>query len=294
MKTAIIGHKGMCGVELLKLLNFTPIILDRTTNLDFKGIDLLFMAINSKDTIDIAKKALKEGVKIIDLSSAFRTDPALPLILPTVNGNLINNSLNLISLPNCVVSILLTALAPLEKISPITKMILSTYQAASGAGKAGLKALETEEKIDPFPYPLRNNLFLHESEKLENGLCKEEEKIIFETRKILNRPNLPISVRCVRLGIKRAHSIHAVVSFEQKIHNIKELLSLSPFIELHPSPNPFIAEGSNKIFVAEVREDTICKNTYDFWISGDQLLRGAALNAFEAYNLLLNSLCFSR
>jgi aspartate-semialdehyde dehydrogenase len=286
MRAGVIGQDGMCGRELLKLLKSPPKTFTRNRLLDFSDIDLLFMAISSKDTPAIAERAQNENVKVIDLSSTFRNDPSIPLILPTVNSHLINNFFTLISLPNCIVSILLTALAPLHKISPISRMVLSTYQAASGAGKKGLKALDSTDIIAPFPYPLKDNLFLHESEKGNNGLCGEEEKIIFETRKILNNPELPISVRCVRLPIARAHSIHAIISFEQKIHNIKELLKENEHIELHPSPHPLIAEGSLKVFVGDIREDVNSKNTYDFWICGDQLLRGAALNAYEAYQFL--------
>ncbi|MCH9617572.1 MAG: Aspartate-semialdehyde dehydrogenase [Chlamydiia bacterium] len=286
MRAGIIGHDGMCGRELVKLLEKPPKIFTRFCPLDFSDIDVLFMAISSKDTYAIAEKALNEKVKVIDLSSTFRNDPSIPLILPTVNSQLINNFFTLISLPNCIVSILLTALAPLHTISPISKMILSTYQAASGAGKKGIKALNSHKTIAPFPYPLKDNLFLHESEKGENGLCGEEEKIIFETRKILDSPKLPISVRCVRLPIARVHSIHAIITFEQKIHNVEELLKQNDHIQLHPSPHPLVAEHSSKVFVGDIREDKNSKNTYDFWICGDQLIRGAALNAYEVYQFL--------
>lgn len=282
-KVGLIGHKGMCGKELLSLLPSCPIIFHRNSNLDFENINILFMAINAKDSISIAKKAVNEGVTVIDLSSAHRNFDNYPLILPTINSHLINNSLKLLSLPNCVVSILLTALGPLHKISPIKKIILSTYQAASGAGKVGLEAINSDEKISPFPFPLRNNIFLHESEKNISGLCDEEEKIIFETRKLLQTPSLPISVRCVRLPIKRVHSIHAIVSFEQNIHNIEKVIETNPYIQMHSSPNPLQAEKSRKVFIGPIRKDPYTKNTYDFWIVGDQLMRGAALNAFEAY-----------
>ncbi|MCH9621975.1 MAG: Aspartate-semialdehyde dehydrogenase [Chlamydiia bacterium] len=289
LKTGLIGHKGVCGKELLKLLPTLPKLYNRNDPLDFSKIDILFMAISETQTPDIAEKAMNQGVIVIDLSSAFRRHSSYPLILPPVNLNLINNSLKLISLPNCVVSILLTALNPLTKISKIKKIIISTYQAASGAGKVGLEALKVEETITPFPCPLKDNIFLHESKKNSNGLCGEEEKIIFETRKLLNQPKLPISVRCVRLPIKRAHSIHAIVTFEQKIHNISELLRNNKHIKIHPSPHPLIAEGKEDVFVGDIREDLNEKNTYDFWIVGDQLLRGAALNAFEVYNELQNA-----
>jgi len=286
MKTGLIGHKGVCGRELLKLLDHTPKLYSRNNPLDFSDIDILFMAISSEETKPIAEKAIREGTLVIDLSSAYRRDLQHPLVLPPLNLHVINNSLKLISLPNCIVGILLTALAPLTKLSKIKKIFISTYQAASGAGKVGLEALNSNETIPPFPYPLRDNIFLHESKKNKDGLCGEEEKIIFETRKLLNSPELPISVRCVRLPIKRAHSIHAVVTFEQKIHNIETLLRNDKNIEVHPSPNPYIAEGKNQVFVGDIRKDSIENNTYDFWIVGDQLLRGAALNAFEVYQQL--------
>ena len=282
LKTGLIGHQGLCGVELLQLLEVPPKLFLRDAPLDFSDIDVLFMAIGAEETVPIAQKAINAGVIVIDMSSAFRTNPSIPLILPPVNSHLINNSLKIISLPNCIVSILLTVLSSLHKTCPIKQLILSTYQAASGAGKAGLTAISQEEVMPPFPYPLKDNLFNHESAQGKNGLCGEEEKIIFETRKILNEPELTISVRCVRVPVKRAHSIHVLTSFEQNIHNIDELLKENPYISLNSSAHPLLAEGKKEIFVS-VRKDLGIKNTYDFWIVGDQLLRGAALNAYEAY-----------
>lgn len=284
-KAGLIGHKGMCGKELLKLIPNLK-IFKRDEELDFSDIDTLFMAIPAKETIPIAKKAQSEGVIIIDLSSAFRQDSNLPLVLPTINSQVINNFLTVFPLPNCIVSILLTALAPLLKISPIKQMILSTYQAASGAGKRGLDAINSDDKIAPFPHPLKNNLFLHESEKNKKGLCSEEEKIIFEIRKILENPSLPISLRCVRLPIKRVHSIHAIISFEQNIHNVEEVLKSSKDIVVCDSPNPLEAEESHQVFIGNIRKDPNFENAYDFWICGDQLLRGAALNAFDVFQKL--------
>ena len=282
-KVGLIGHNGMCGKELLKLLPKETKIFSRDEPLIFSDLDILFMAISSEDTLTIAELALNENVRLIDLSSAFRTNSTFPLILPKVNSHLINNSLKLISLPNCIVSILLTVLNPLHKIARIKKIILSTYQAASGAGNVGLEAMNSYETIPPFPHPLKDNLFLHESKKNLNGLCGEEEKIVFEIKKILDVPHIPISVRCVRLPIKRAHSIHAIVTFEQNIHNVNELLALEPGIIMHPSPTPKMAEEKEEVFVAPVRKDPSDENTYDFWIVGDQILRGSVLNAFEAY-----------
>ncbi len=282
LKTGLIGHQGLCGIELLKLLDLPPKLFLRNTPLDFTDIDVLFMAISAEETLPIAQKALDQGVIVIDMSSAFRTNSSLPLVLPPVNSHLINNSLKIISLPNCIVSILLTTLAPLHAISPIKQLILSTYQAASGAGKLGLMALSNDGVTGPFPYQLKENLFNHESEQGKNGLCGEEEKIIFETRKILEKPDLPISVRSIRVPVERAHSIHVLTSFEQNIHNVESVLQQNPHILLHPSPHPLLARGKHETFVS-VRKDQAIKNTYDFWIVGDQLLRGAALNAFEAY-----------
>jgi len=282
-RIGLIGHNGMCGKELLKLLPKKTKIFSRNEPLIFSDLDILFMAISADDTKHIAQQALQENVKVIDLSSAFRTNSSFPLILPKVNSHLINNSFTLLSLPNCIVAILLTVLSPLHKISPIKKIILSTYQAASGAGNVGIEALYSTEIIAPFPHPMRDNLFLHESKTNPQGLCGEEEKIIFEIKKILNISYIPISVRCVRVPVKRAHSMHAVVTFEQNIHNIDELLSKEEDIILHPSPTPKMAEEKKEVFVAPVRKDPTGENTYDFWIVGDQILRGSVLNAYEAF-----------
>ena len=286
IKCGIIGGKGAVGTELIKLLPTTPKMYVDSKEIIFSEIDLLFTSIPAEATPPIAKEAASHGVKVIDLSSAFRKDPSIPIILPTFNSHLINNSLKIVPLPNCVVSILLTALAPLIKITPLKQLILSTYQAASGAGIAGIRALNSEEQIPPFPHPLKDNIFLHESKKTTDGLCEEEENIIFEIKKILRTPQLPVSVRCIRVPVKRCHCIHAIVSFEQNIHNIKELLEASPHIQLHSSPNALETEGKHQVFVGDIRKDKNMPNTYDFWIAGDQLIRGAALNAYQAFQAI--------
>ncbi len=285
LRAGIIGHTGMCGKELLKLLP-DLVIYERESTKDFSKIDVLFLAVPSEVAKEIAAKTKKQDLILIDLSSAFRSDQSLPLVLPTINSQVINNFLTHFPLPNCIVSILLTALSPLIKKSPIKQMILSTYQAASGAGKKGLEAIHSKEQIAPFPHPLQDNLFLHESEKNEHGLCGEEEKIIFEIRKILENPALPISVRAVRLPIKRVHSIHAIISFEQNIHNVEEVLKTSKDIVICDSPNPLEAQGMNQVFMGNIRKDPNFPNAFDFWICGDQLLRGAALNAYETFKTL--------
>jgi aspartate-semialdehyde dehydrogenase len=290
MNVGLVGPRGLVGEELLFLLksklNLHPKIFGRDTILDFSNLDLLFLCTPSDVSRKIAAHAIKQNVQVIDLSSAFRKDPDIPLVLPAVNSYLINNRSSIISCPNCVVAILLMVLFPLHKKYKISNLNLTTFQAASGKGRGGLEELIMKSGPEIFPHPLHENLFLHESTLFENGYSGEEDKIINETKKILDEPNLNINVVAVRVAVKRAHSIALNVSFYESPDDCIEILKNSRGIEFHPSPTPLIAEHKENVYYGRVRKDLSKKNSLDIWIVGDQLLRGAALTAFEIFKYL--------
>lgn len=290
-KVTVIGASGLVGRELVALLKsegisslWTPAREDLNSHV-FEKDEIVFLCIPSKVAISFAQKALKASSYVIDLSSAHRMYPNIPLVIPEINQDLLQTGPKLISSPNCVATLLSLVLHPLHKAYEINRVVVSTYQAASGAGKAGIEALEGLSQ-GPFPYPLVKNLFLHESAKGENGYSGEEFKIIAETKKILSAPNIAINAHSVRVPVLRAHSIYANVSFHQNPENPEILLQKMKGIEFHPNPSPSIASYKKTVFYGPIRRDVSQANTLDLWICGDQLLKGAALNAVQIYQLL--------
>ena len=173
------------------------------------------------------------------------------------------------------------ALGPLHKSFIISRMQISTYQSASGAGKEGLNELLQNLPPKIFPHQLLNNLFMHESPKLETGYSEEEDKIIFETKKILGSPGIGVNVRSVRVSTLRAHSIAINVTFKEDPIGAEAVLKKTQGIQYNPSPNPKHAEHKEDVFYGPLRKDLSQENTLDLFIVGDQLLRGAALTAVE-------------
>lgn len=291
MKIGIVGATGLVGEELLKLFkedNYPDITLfKRSDGYDFSKLDLVFLCTPASISKKLAPLAIASHAKVIDLSSAFRNNPDIPLILPAVNGYLLKKNPPLITCPNCIVAILLMVLAPLHEKYGIEKMQITTYQAASGAGKEGLAELLENKKPSIFPHSLTNNLFLHESAKLESGYCEEEEKIIFETKKILNDFSIKINVRSVRVCSLRAHSMAVNVTCKKDPIEARKILQKVKGIAFDPSPNPKLAEGKKEIYYGPIRKDLSSTNTLDLWIVGDQLLRGAALTAKEIGDSLI-------
>lgn len=289
-KTTVIGSSGLVGRELLSLLQNTHkegVIRtpsrEELPDLSFAPDEIVFLCTPSTISIPLAKKALDSGAFVIDLSSAHRMNDNTPLIVPEINGHLLENSKRLIASPNCVATLLSLVLHPLHQAYKIQRVVVATYQAASGAGKSGIEALAGISQ-GPFPYPLEKNLFLHESPKQENGYSGEELKIIEETKKILGAPHIAINAHSVRVPVLRAHSIYANISFERYPEKPEALLQKMKGIEFHPNPSPSIASYKHNVFYGPIRRDLSQVNTLDLWICGDQLLKGAALNALQIFD----------
>ncbi|GAB5411118.1 MAG: aspartate-semialdehyde dehydrogenase [Chlamydiales bacterium] len=267
---AVVGPTGMVGKELLTLLKNRDVkTFSRESNLDFESSDLIFFCTGS----DVSKKlipiALNSGAQVIDLSSAFREDPNIPLVIPEINGHLLEKEPQLISSPNCTASIMLMALFPLHKLFGLRRIILSSYQAVSGAGRKATEALLSRE------HPL--DLHLHPGD--------EEKKVTFEVRKILELPELAVSATCVRVPVVRAHSISLFAEFASPIDEeaARRALQKQNGVAL-ANKTPAAASNQHDIFVGRVRKEN--SNSLHLWVVGDQLLKGAALNAFQiAQNL---------
>ncbi|MCI0381741.1 MAG: aspartate-semialdehyde dehydrogenase [Chlamydiae bacterium] len=323
MHLAIIGATGAVGREILRVLEKRRFPVDDLfcfasahslgQSLSFQGkeVPIEILHTDSFQNIDLAifcagktvsllyiPNALASKATIIDASSAFRLSPNIPLIIPEINGHLLQNKPRIIASPNCVTTIMLMALFPLHQKFQIKRIVLSTYQAASGAGLKAMEELQEEtkavlenkifeRKIWPFPYAF--NLFPHDSPISEDGYCEEEIKIIMETKKIIADDSIQIAPTCIRVPVVRSHSISLNIEFKGKIEkqDAIHLLSNAPGIKILENweenrfPMPIDANHEDAIFCGRIRKDLSQKNTLEMWVVGDQLLKGAALNVVQ-------------
>jgi aspartate-semialdehyde dehydrogenase len=246
----------------------------------------------------ISKEWLAEAKDcfVIDSSSAFRSDPSVPLIIPEINAHALKNH-KVVASPNCAATILLMPLFTLHRLFQVKRVIVSTYQAASGAGAWLLRELKSETLAHlenrpyahqlPFPYAF--NLYPHNSKLQENGYVEEEIKMLQETRKILEDDTIQLSATCVRVPVLRAHSVSANVEFRKpfSLEKVYEALEDVPGLKLFEDrlqnrfATPFDATGKEDVYCGRFRIDPSQPNTLEFWAVGDQLLKGAALNAVQ-------------
>jgi aspartate-semialdehyde dehydrogenase len=243
------------------------------------------------------------GALVIDNTSAWRLDERVPLVVPEVNGEAALNHQGVIANPNCSTIIALMALAPLHRAFGLRRATIATYQAVSGAGAAGVAELETQSRQalagEPltkrkFPHPIAFNLFSHDSEVGEDGYNVEERKLLFESRKILDLPSLRLSATCVRVPVYRAHSeaIHAEFARPVSAAEALAVLATAPGVTLvddrasNHFPMPHEASGRDEVLVGRVREDQSLPGGIALFVSGDQLRKGAALNAVQIAELL--------
>ncbi len=247
---------------------------------------------------DLAKEfvpKLKENGLVIDNSAAFRLEPDVPLIVPEINPERIKEHKNLIANPNCTTIQLVLTLFPLTKVNKLERVIVSSYQSVSGAGRDALEEFyyETEflamrqkiekEKDSPFPYPIVDNLLPQIGGFDENGFSREEKKIREETKKILSLPELKITATCVRVPITLGHSLSCYCEFAEKVEleEVNSSLSTAPYLVLHKDtyPTPMAVRGQDLVHVGRIRRDEDNPKGIHLWIVADNLRRGAATNA---------------
>ncbi len=322
-KVGVVGATGVVGKEIIALLENRGFPISelrcfasaksKGTNVKFcdrslraqeisnsalLGLDFVFFAAGRSVSKEFVPVAVQAGAVVIDSSSQFRMDEHVPLIIPEINFHKLKSHRGIIASPNCTATMLLLAIAPLYRYVPIKRIVLATYQAASGAGARAMQDLEEETRavlegksykrqIIPFPYAF--NLFLHNSPIGEDLYNEEENKILLESRKILDVPNLLINASCVRVPTLRAHALAINVEFEGPIdpETAKRILQESPGIKIFEDlkqqrfPMPVDASGINDVLCGRIRRDVTRENTLDLWVVGDQLLKGAALNAVQ-------------
>ena len=273
----------------------------------FKGIDFALFSAGASRSKEFAPAAVLQGSVVIDNSSAFRMEPDVPLVVPEVNPEDAKHHKGIIANPNCSTAIMLVAVYPLHRANPVKRIVVATYQAASGAGAKAMAELEQQTanilrgeknvKAEALPQRIAFNLFPHVDVFLDNGYTKEEMKFVNESRKIMHAPGLMVSATCVRVPVYRAHSEAVNLEFERpmSVEQVRNLLAKAPGVKLVDDtanklyPMPIDASGQYDCLVGRVRLD--CSRTdgrgIDLFVSGDQLLKGAALNAVQIAELLI-------
>ncbi|MDD2560576.1 MAG: aspartate-semialdehyde dehydrogenase [Bacteroidales bacterium] len=330
MRLAIVGASGAVGQEFLKVLderNFPmddlvlfgsgrsagktysyrgkPIVVKELKhNDDFKGIDIAFTSAGASTSKEFAGTVTKFGTIMIDNSSAFRMDEDVPLVVPELNANdALHRPRNIIANPNCTTIQMVVALKPIEDLSHITKVHVSTYQAASGAGAAAMDELTMQyaqlikgetPTVEKFAYQLAYNLIPQVDVFTENGYTKEEMKMFNETRKIMHSDVL-VSATCVRVPVLRAHSENIWVETQRalSIEEVKEAFASAGGVVLQDDPAnksypmPLFLSGKDPVYVGRIRKDLTNPKGLTFWTVSDQIKKGAALNAVQIAEFLL-------
>ena len=325
MKIAIVGASGAVGQEFLRVLDEQNFPIDELHlfgskrsagrsytfrgkeykvkelchNDDFKGIDIAFTSAGAGTSKEFAETITKYGTIMIDNSSAFRMDEDVPLVVPEVNGeDAFNTPRNIIANPNCTTIQMVVALKAINDISPIRRVHVATYQAASGAGAAAMDELiqqykdiaeGKEPKVEKFAYQLAYNVIPHIDVFTENGYTKEEMKMFNETKKIMHAPNLDVSAMCVRVPVMRAHSEAIWLETEQPIsvEQAREAFKAGKGLVVVDNPDnkeypmPLFVANEDPVYVGRIRKDITNDNGLSFWLVGDQIKKGAALNAVQ-------------
>jgi aspartate-semialdehyde dehydrogenase len=269
----------------------------------FSGVDLVLASAGGSVSRSWASEAVAAGAVLIDNSSAFRLDPEVPLVVPEVNPEAAFRHRGVIANPNCTTILLTLALAPLAARRPIRRVVISTYQSASGAGARAMEELRElsrtvldggEPVSSVLPHSLAFNLFLHNSPLEASGYCEEELKMLNETRKIMEQPDLRLTATCVRVPVLRAHSEAVNIEFSEPfpVEEARTLLSAAPGVELiedfgaNRFPMPTDVTGRDPVAVGRIRQDLSEPNALELWLCGDQIRKGAALNAIQIAELL--------
>ena len=269
----------------------------------FRGIDLALFSAGGAVSREQAPRAVAAGAVVVDNSSAFRMDPAVPLVVPEVNPEAVAAHRGIVANPNCSTILLVLALWPLHKAAGLRAVVVSTYQAASGAGQQAMLELRDSTAAalrgEPFackalPQPIAFNVFPQVDVFMPDGYTKEEDKLLFESRKILGLPALAVDATCVRVPVERCHSESVTVQFERplSVAAARELLARARGIELCDDPAqkqypmPVRMAGRDLVAVGRLRTSRVLQPGLTFWLAGDQLRKGASLNAVQIAELL--------
>lgn len=332
MNIAIVGASGAVGQEFIRVLAEQEFPIDRLELFGskrsagraytfrgkdyvvrelvhdpelFRGIEIAFTSAGAGTSKEFAEDITKYGALMIDNSSAFRMDSDVPLVVPEVNPeDAFNTPRRIIANPNCTTIQMVVALKPINDLSPITRVHVATYQAASGAGASAMDELVEQyasigrgedPKVEKFAYQLAYNVIPHIDVFQDNGYTKEEMKMYFETKKIMHAPNLEVSATCVRVPVMRAHSEAIWVETEEALtldavrsafESAQGLVVIDNPAEKE-YPMPLFTAGKDPVYVGRLRKDLTNPRGISFWAVGDQIKKGAALNAVQIAQLFL-------
>src|SRR5688572_7805113 len=326
---AVVGATGAVGLELIKTLEKRNFPVGKLTLLasarsvgkklkfrgnvatveelskdSFAGIDLALFSAGGTISKEFAPIAASAGCVVIDNSSAFRMDEAVPLVIPEINAADMKHHKGIIANPNCTTAVTLMALYPLHQAFNVKRIFASSYQAVSGTGARAIAELErqvnqivTGQTVtkEVYPHQIAFNVLPHVDSFLPNGYTKEEMKMQNEGRKIMHHPTFHASVTCVRVPVYRAHSVAVTAEFEMpvSVESAREVLSKAPGLDIVDNPEkaeyplPLYAAERDNCQVGRIRKDCALDNGLCFWVVGDQLLKGAALNAVQIAEELL-------
>ena len=289
-----------------KSLNFREetLMIEELTLSSFEGVDIALFSAGGGISKEWGPEAVKAGAVVVDNSSAFRLDASVPLVVPEINAQDALSHQGIIANPNCTTAITLMALYPLHQAFGVERVFASTYQAVSGTGAQAIVELENQvrqlsqgEDVSPevYPHQIAFNVLPHVDSFLAEGYTREEMKLENEGRKIMHHPSFRASVTCVRVPVYRAHSIAISAEFQQPVdlQRAQDILSRAPGLDVVDDPQqnqyplPLRASGRDHCQVGRLRVDCALDNGLCFWVAGDQLLKGAALNAVQIAELLV-------
>jgi aspartate-semialdehyde dehydrogenase len=270
----------------------------------FADVDFAFFSAGATRSREFVGEARGAGAIVVDNSSAFRMDPDVPLVVPEINGGDLEKHQGLIANPNCSAAIMGVAVWPLHQVATVRSIVVSTYQSASGAGAQAMEELEEQARsfaegrpitAKVFPHQIAFNVFSHNTKIAANGFNEEENKMVEETRKMFHAPDLAILPTCIRVPVLRAHSESIVIETERPLSAVEatEILSKAPGVKLvddaasNTFPMPIRASGDLDVHVGRIRQDESSRNRLALFVSGDQLLKGAAWNAVQIVEEIL-------
>jgi aspartate-semialdehyde dehydrogenase len=283
-----------------------PVAIRRIEPVAFKGVEIAFCSAGSAQSKEYAPMIVKAGATVIDKSNAYRMDPQVPLVVPEINAHAARRHQGILASPNCTTIVTVMPLKPLHDAGRLTRVIATSYQAVSGAGVNGIAELREQTLAwargeamvaRHFPHQIAFNLIPAIDKFGPDGYTGEEMKLVNETRKILEAPGLPIAPTTVRVPVFTSHSIAVTAETEVKISasRARELFERFPGLTLWDDPAqqrypmPLTVEGQDNCFVGRIREDLSSPKGLSFWVVGDQLRKGAATNAVQIAELLLQS-----
>ncbi len=321
---AVVGALGMVGTEMMRTLKQRDFPVAELRPLDlaehagqrvqfdgksievlpatadnFEGIDIAIFSAGSEASLQLAPEAVKRGAVVVDNSAAWRMDPACPLVVPEVNPHDLKWHNGIIANPNCSTIQMVVALKPIHDLAKILRVVVSTYQATSGAGKAGVTDLEAQTRArcndtetpaaKAFTLPIAFNVIPQIDLFQEGGYTKEEYKMVNETKKILGDPLVQVTATCVRVPVFFSHSEAVNIQTEVKIRpeKARDLLRRAPGVVVMDDPanniypTPLMAAHTDEVYVGRIREDNTIENGLNLWIVSDNIRKGAALNAVQ-------------